>query len=234
MPSPFLTAEWKWLVMLSWDADPALLRPHVPAGTKLDEWSGRTLASVVGFRFLRTRLLGVPVPLHGAFDEVNLRFYVRRRGPEGWRRGVVFIREIVPRAAVAALARLVYNEPYVVRRMRSRMEPGAVEYAWREAGDWCALRARTEGEPRPIVPGSEEEFITEHYWGYTKQRDGGTVEYQVEHPSWRVWPATHAALDCDPVAVYGPDFGAMLSGPPTSAFVADGSAVVVHRARRIA
>jgi uncharacterized protein len=234
VPSPFLTAEWKSLVMLSWDADPALLRSHVPAGTELDDWNGRTLASVVGFSFLRTRLLGVPVPLHGSFEEVNLRFYVRRRGPEGWRRGVVFIREIVPRAAVAALARLVYNEPYVTRRMRSRLEPGLVEYAWREAGAWQAVRARMEGEPRPLAPGSEEEFVTEHYWGYTRQRDGGTVEYQVEHPSWRVWPATESALDCDVAAVYGPDFGALLSTPPASAFVADGSAVVVHRARRTA
>jgi len=220
--------------MLSWDADPAVLRPYLPAGTELDDWNGRILASVVGFRFLRTRVLGMPVPLHQAFEEVNLRFYVRRRGPEGWRRGVVFVREIVPRAAVAAVARLVYNEPYVVRPMRSRLGPGAVEYGWRQEGRWCAVRARTAGEPRPVAPGSQEEFVTEHYWGYTRQRDGGTVEYRVEHPSWGVWPASDAALDCDPATAYGPAFAAMLASPPASAFVADGSAVTVRRGVRIA
>lgn len=232
-PGRFLTAAWRRLVMLSWEVDPGLLRPLVPRGTALDAWNGRTFASVVGFLFLDTRILAVPIPFHRDFEEVNLRFYVRREGPEGWRRGVSFIRELVPRRAIATTARWIYNEPYLALPMRHRAEPGVAEYGWRLGGRWNTLGARFSGEARPLAAGSEEEFITEHYWGYTRQRDGGTVEYRVEHPSWRVWPATEASLDADVAALYGPDFAAALAGPPTSAFVADGSPIVVRRARRI-
>jgi hypothetical protein len=234
----FLTAEWRTLVMLNWEVDPAILRPLVPRGTGLDQWQGKTFVSAVGFLFLDTRLFGVPVPFHRSFEEVNLRFYVGRQGPEGWRRGVCFVREIVPRPAVAALARLAYNERYVSLPMRHRVDVapvgGSAEYAWRHGGRWSSLGARFSGAPAPWAAGSQEEFITEHYWGYTAQRDGGTVEYRVEHPPWRVWRADEAALDTDVAALYGLGFAAPLAAPPASAFVADGSPVVVRRARRIA
>ncbi len=238
MSAPFLTAEWRWLAMLNYAVDPALLRPLVPAGTELDEWEGTTYASIVGFLFLRTRVLGIPVPFHRDFEELNLRFYVRRRGPEGWRRGVVFVKEVVPRRAIAAVARLAYNENYVAHPMRHRIAvvPGAtgrVEYGWRHAGRWSSLSATFEGDAVPLADGSEAEFIAEHYWGYARQRDGGTVEYAVEHPRWSAWTAT-AALDCDLPALYGPAFAEALGGAPRSVFVADGSPVVVRRGVRIA
>ena len=233
----FLTAEWRTLVMLNWEVDPGILRPYVPRGTELDAWQGKTFVSAVGFLFLGTRVLGVPVPFHRDFEEVNLRFYVGRRGPEGWRRGVCFIREIVPRRAIAALARAIYNERYVALPMRHHVQLGAeggeAEYGWAFGGRWNTLRARFTGSPAPLLPGSEEEFITEHYWGYTAQRDGGTVEYRVEHPSWRVWTAAGAALDADVAALYGVEFAQALSALPSSAFVADGSPITVRRARRI-
>jgi len=234
----FLTGAWRSLVMLNWEVDPAILRPYVPRGTELDAWRGRTFVSCVGFLFTDTRVMGIPVPFHTRFEEVNLRFYVGRQGPEGWRRGVCFIREIVPRRAVAALARGVYNERYVAMPMRHTVELGArggrVEYGWRLGGRWCSVGARVAGEPAALAAGSEEEFITEHYWGYAAQRDGGTVEYQVEHPSWRVWTAHDARLDADVAALYGAEFAAPLAAPPSSAFVADGSPITVRRPRRIA
>src|SRR5262245_20887686 len=109
----FLTADWRYLVMINYEVDPEILHPYIPGGTELDQWQGRTFVSVVGFLFLRTRVLGLTIPFHHNFEEVNLRFYVRRRAIEGWRRGVVFIREIVPRWAIAAVAREFYNENYV-------------------------------------------------------------------------------------------------------------------------
>jgi len=234
----FLSGAWTGLVMLNWEVDPAILRPYVPRGTELDAWRGRTFVSCVGFMFEDTRLLGIPIPFHRRFEEVNLRFYVGRRGPEGWRRGVCFIREIVPRWAIAATARAVYNERYVSLPMRHAVSLGAnggtVEYGWRFGGRWCSVGARVSGASRPLVPGSEEEFITEHYWGYAAQRDGGTVEYRVEHPSWRVWAADDARLDADVAALYGAEFAAPLAAAPSSAFVADGSPITVRRARRIA
>src|SRR5918996_5117390 len=122
MASTFLTAEWRDLVMLNYEVDPQVLARRVPPGTELDIWQGRALVSVVGFRFLRTRVLGLPIPFHRDFEEVNLRFYVRRQAEDGWRRGVVFIKEIAPRWAIATVARVVYNENYAARPMRHRIE----------------------------------------------------------------------------------------------------------------
>ena len=235
-PPVFLTAEWRALLMVNYAIEPAVLAPHLPRGLELDLWQGEALVSMVGFLFLQTRVLGVPVPFHQNFEEVNLRFYVRRQTPDGWQRGVIFIREIVPRFAIAAVARVAYNEPYIALPMRHRVPAmmGEHEFAWRFRGRWHALAGTTADEPQPLAPGSAAEFIFEHYWGYTRQRDGGTVEYQVEHPRWRVWTAQRPRLDCDIAALYGPAFVPALSQPPRSAFVAEGSPVRVRRGVRVA
>ncbi len=236
---PFLTARWEHLVLLNYEVDPALLRPLVPAGTELDFWGGRCWMSLVGFRFLDTRLLGVPIPGHRDFDEVNLRFYVRRMDEGGSpRRAVVFVRELVPRWAIATLARLIYNEPYLAVPMshQVRVTPesgGTAAYRWRFQGEPFALAAEASGAAQPLSPGSEAEFITEHYWGYTRQRDGGTLEYQVEHPSWRVWNATKSSFTGPGETLYGREFGAILARPAASAFLALGSAVAVHKGVRL-
>lgn len=228
----FLTAEWRDLLMLNYAIDPAVLRPWVPDGTELDAFEGTTYVSVVGFRFLQTRVFGIPVPGHRDFEEVNLRFYVRRRGPEGWRRGVSFIRELVPRPLIALVARRFYGEPYLALPMRHRIEAAGAglraEYAWWRAGRWEAVRAIGEGEPVEAASDSQEEFITEHYWGYTKRAAPGCNEYQVEHPRWRLRRATEAALDADVATLYGGCFVESLAAPPASAFIANGSPVAVR------
>lgn len=239
MTSRFLTAEWRDLVMLNYEVDPGILAPLVPAGTELDLWRGRVFVSVVGFHFRRTRVLGVAIPGHCNFAEVNLRFYVRRRGPEGWRRGVVFVKEIVPRFAIAWVARALYNENYVALPMRhSIVEREAdaarcVTYQWRHDRRWCRVSVEASGPPGIPAADSEATFITEHYWGYARQRDGGTVEYQVEHPQWRVSPALESRFECDVAALYGAPFAGFLCVPPTSAFLADGSPVTVRRGVRL-
>ncbi|MBI1761343.1 MAG: DUF2071 domain-containing protein [Acidobacteria bacterium] len=241
---PFLTAEWRFLAMLNYEVDARLLFPFLPRGTELDYWQERCYISMVGFLFLNTRLLGLPIPFHRNFEEINLRFYVRRKAPDGWRRGVVFIKEIVPRRAIATLARLVYNENYVARPMRHKVQRGpedaallvpnsAVEYGWREGHAWQRLRVNITDAPQPPSSGSEAEFITEHYWGYAAQRDGSCVEYQVEHPPWLVWQAQSSLFECDVARVYGPQFVDTLSGKPFSAFVAAGSPIVVRRGVRL-
>ena len=239
LTAPFLTAQWRHLVMLNYEVDPALLARRVPRGTELDVWNGRTFVSLVGFRFLNTRVLGFHLPFHTNFDEVNLRFYVRHRSGDEWRRGVVFVKEIVPRTAIALVARWAYNEQYVAMPMRSEIElpsdsnaaRGSMSYSWRWAGRWSELRAQVEGEPSPLIAGSEAEFITEHYWGYAAQRDGSTLEYRVEHPAWRVWPATASHFDGDMATLYGPEFVNVLSNRPSSVFVADGSEIIVRQGR---
>ena len=217
--------------MFNYEVEPALLAPLVPRSTELDSWNARTYVSIVAFRFLNTRVLGIPIPLHGNFDEINLRFYVRRDTGAERRRGVVFIREIVPRRAVAAVARLFYNEPYVTFPMHSVFEVNArlaVSYSFRCAGRWQTLAAEAARPAARAGEGSLEQFIAEHYWGYTRQRDGTTLEYRVTHPSWMVAPADTYHVDADLMEVYGPDFGAVLR-QPSSVFLADGSPVAVYR-----
>jgi uncharacterized protein YqjF (DUF2071 family) len=234
VPSIFLTAEWRSLLMVNYVVDPAVLVPLVPFGTELDLWNGRAYVSIVGFRFLKTRVLGVPIPLHRNFDEVNLRFYVRRQVGGEWRRGVVFVKEIVPRRAIAFVARMIYNENYVRHSMRSSVTiPGEVRYEWRRDGVWERVSATVVGEAYQPAADSEEIFITEHYWGYARQRDGSTVEYGVEHPPWRVCRCEQPMLSCDVTRLYGEQFAAYLAGSPSSAFVAEGSAVVVRRGVRL-
>lgn len=224
--------------MLNYEISEALLLPLVPAGVELDRWRGRLYVSIVGFRFADTRVLGVAIPGHTRFEEVNLRFYVRREVESEVRRGVVFVRELVPRRAIALVARVKYNEPYRAVRMNHSIESigdgrTAREYAWRAGREWARVRATTLGAAKPLAPGSEEEFITEHYWGYTRQRDGGTIEYRVEHPRWNVWQADSARIDGDVTPVYGAEFARALKGSPRSAFVADGSAITVFAPERI-
>jgi len=202
------------------------------AGTELDLWSGRCLVSVVGFQFLETRVLDLALPFHRNFEEVNLRFYVRRTDGDEVRRGVVFVKEIVPRRAIAWIANAVYNEKYVALPMSHDATSGdrrRLSYGWRHQGVWCRLAATLQGASCLPADDSEEAFISEHYWGYTTQRDGSALEYKVEHPRWNVWTGSDPELLCDTAALYGPGFGSCLSGPPTSCFVADGSAVIVRR-----
>ena len=179
--------------MLNFVADPGLLAPLVPAGTELDYYRDETFLSVVGFMFLETRVLGLPIPRHRDFEEVNLRFYVRKRSPDGWRRGVVFVRELVPRRAIAFVASAFYGEPYLALPMRHAIARNenrlSVEYQWRPHDrTWETLAMTASGEARDLGEDSHEEFIAEHYWGYTK-RPTTTSEYRVEHPRWRYWRA---------------------------------------------
>jgi len=234
----FLTAEWRHLAMLNYEIEPSVLAPFVPAGTELDLWDGKNLVSVVGFLFVKTRVFRFPIPFHRNFEEVNLRIYVRRKAENGWRRGVVFIKEIVPRAAIALAARNLYNEPYIALPMTHRieMESNSVksaEYSWHFGGRQNRLKLTTRGEAQQLREGSEAEFITEHYWRYNAQQNGSALEYRVEHPRWRVYDVSDAGLDCDIVGLYGEGFRNGLNREPSSAFLAEGSAVTVYQGVRL-
>jgi uncharacterized protein len=240
-PRVFLTAEWRHLAMLNYEVDPAVLEPYLPRQLDLDFWNGKTYVSLVGFLFRDTRVLGVPIPFHRNFAELNLRFYVRRcDGPEE-RRGVIFIREIVPRWAVSLVARKVYQENYLTLPMRHSIESRpledggvAVEYAWRFQRRWNRMRIETSGDAEPSAAGSLDEFIVDQRWGYCRQRNGDCLEYEVEHPPWPIRAATHVDLDCDAATLYGPALAEALACPPQSAFLVDGSEVALHRGVRLA
>ena len=235
----FLTAEWRDLVMLNYEVDTDLLERRVPAGTELDSFEGKNYVSLVGFCFTRTRLWGkVAIPWHSEFEEANLRFYVRRRTGGEERRGVCFIAEIVPRRAIAWTARLMYGENYRRFAMKHRIierGPGRIaEYGWRAGGQNCRLYAETIEPPTFPVEGGLEQFITEHYWGYSRQRSGGSVEYRVAHERWRAAVAASSGFEGDPTAIYGTAFADVLRGKPASAFLAEGSAVEVFSGEKVA
>ena len=227
----FLTAEWKNLVMLNYAVDPDLLQPFVPSATKLDSFSGLTFVSLIGFEFNRTRIAGTPIPFHQSFEEVNLRFYVRR----GDRRGVVFIRELVPRRAVVAVARALFGENYICTAMSHslRINPASnaieAEYSFGSGADRCTMGIETDTAPYVPLDETLAQFITEHYWGYARQKDGSCFEYEVQHPRWQVREAKTAKFDGNPTAFYGEEFASILKCVPNSAFLAEGSAVTVFR-----
>jgi uncharacterized protein len=231
----FLTAEWNNLLMLNYAVDASLLERFVPAGTTLDVFEGRTYLSLVGFEFNRSRILGFAVPFHQEFEEVNLRYYVRRSS----KRGVVFIRELVPKYAVAVVARFAFHEKYLCAPMSHRIETradGAVvkaEYAWSSGPDRCAIRVETEGASFLPPEGSASQFITEHYWGYAAQRGGGCLEYEVQHSQWRVWKAKWAAFSGNAAGLFGAEIAKVLAHNPDSAFLAKGSPVTVFKGTRI-
>lgn len=238
---PFLTAAWRYLLMLNYEVDPAVLQPLVPYGTALDLWQGRALVSVVGFLFQKTRVLGLPIPFHTHFEEVNLRFYVQAVDEADPRRGVAFVKEIVPRFWIAQIARWVYGEPYMSLRMGHTLErkgntladEGLVEYTWHFHGRLNRLGGLALGQSQPLAPGSEEEFIAEHYWGYTRLDSNCTGVYRVEHPAWRVWQVAQPYLLCNIRALYGDAFESFLRQRPRSAFLAEGSPVAVYPGEKI-
>lgn len=226
--APFLTAEWRDLLILNYEVAPDRLRPYLPAGTALDLFEGKALVSFVGFRFLRTRVRGLAIPGHIDFDEMNLRFYVTRTLPDGSvRRGVAFLGEIVPRRAIAWVARVIYGEPYQRRAMRHRLDDG-LAYECRVGGEWQGLRGRAVGPARLATEDPAAAFITEHYWGYTRRSATHTDEYEVRHPVWRVRDALDVACTLDLAAVHGRALDGLIRPVVHSALVAEGSAVTVH------
>lgn len=225
--------------MLNYEVDSRLLLPLVPAGTELDGWNGKVFVSLVGFLFLKTKLFGfLAIPRHSDFEEVNLRFYVRRETAGEIRRGVVFIREIVPRRAIALVARTFYNENYIALPMAHHIDLNgddclSANYRWGRGNDENQIRVETVGNSKLPTDGSFEQFITEHFWGYAAQPDGGCVEYRVTHPSWKVWQVRQSAFEGNVEKLYGRNFEDVLHGKPESAFVAEGSQVTVMRGRRM-
>jgi uncharacterized protein len=231
----FLTAEWRKLVLLNYVIDPSILRPFVPARTEIDLFEGRCYVSLVGFMFVNTRVRGWSIPFHRDFEEVNLRFYVRFYEGEELRRGVVFIKEIVPRRAISLVANAIYGENYETMQMEHSwiLNDGTinVSYRWKKSG-WNGIVVSANSTASAVIQGSEEDFITNHYWGYTRLSDRLTSEYEVTHPVWEVYPVQRFNADVNFRDVYGKRFEALRSTEPHSVFLAEGSAISVRNGRR--
>jgi uncharacterized protein len=237
MPKTFLTAEWRNLLMANYLVDPAILEPYLPCKTELDTFNGLHYVSLVGFLFSDTKVLGIRFPFHQTFEEVNLRFYVRYREGNQWKRGVVFLKEIVPKRIITFVANTLYGENYTTHDMKHEWKNSdkgfEVAYYWKVNKEWNYLKAVTEKEAAEIIPGSEEEFITEHYWGYTFVNESCSGTYQVSHPRWKVHKVIEHAIFCNAASLYGAAFAETLQQKPSSIFLAEGSEISVMKGAKI-
>ncbi len=222
--------------MANYIIDPKKLKPFLPAKTELDFFNGNAYVSLVGFMFANTKMLGVKIPFHVNFEEVNLRFYVRYNDKGTRKRGVVFIKEIVPKPAIAITANVVYNENYAFKPMKNLLTKSEdemkVAYYWRNRNRWNKIKAITELFTLPLLLGSEEEFIAEHYWGYSGTK-GKTVEYEVKHPKWEMYPVKSYEIECDFSRQYGENFSFLQQQQPSSVFMVKGSAISVSKKRNL-
>lgn len=228
----FLTAEWKNLLMLNFETDISTLTPYLPPGTEADDYHGKFYVSIVGFHFRDTKLKCIAIPFHQNFEELNLRFYVRFKENNQWKRGVVFIKEIVPKKMIAWVANTVYGEHYTCLPMKHLYAQDGdnihVSYNWHFLKEWSSISAVAKSKTQIIQPESFEEFITEHYWGYAKINQQTTTEYQVDHPRWQLHPLQSYQFHCNFIReLYGNDFFDCLSQKPFSVFLANGSPVKV-------
>ena len=233
----FLKAEWRKLVLVNYVVEPALVDQYVPAGTELDLWQGKCFVSLVGFMFINTRLLGFKIPFHTDFEEVNLRFYVKRNEHNNWKRGVVFIKEIVPKPALTWVANTVYQENYETCPMKHQWNTKdgfqSIQYSWKSRKKWHSMTVEASLEKHAIQPNSEAEFIAEHYWGYAKVNPHRTNEYEVTHPKWELYDVEKYELDVDFEAVYGKVFSKLNALSPKSVMLAEGSEITVEKKRHI-
>lgn len=234
MPNKFLTAEWNNLIMANYVINPEILKPYLPPKTELDYFNGECFVSLIGFMFEKTKILGISFPFHKNFEEVNLRFYVRVKDGNTWKRGAVFIKEIVPKLAITLVANTLYREKYVTLPMNHFHKETENEinlsYHWKFKGVWNKLEATTEKNHAPMIDGSKEQFIAEHYWGYSKYSETTTFEYGVEHPSWQIHKVKSYKIECDFEKLYGKQFAFLNENQTDSVFMAKGSAVsILHK-----
>lgn len=235
MSNTFLKADWKKLVMANYSVDKSILTKYLPPNTEIDLFNGTCFISLVGFMFLNTRILGIKIPFHTNFEEVNLRFYVRFKENNEWKRGVVFIKEIVPKSAITFVANTVYKENYETALMKHSWEEIddtlKVMYSWKKDNHWNSLQITTNQKPSLDLNKNQAEFITEHYWGYTKISDTKTAEYGVEHPKWEIYQTIDHFIDVDFGTAYGMNFKFLNKANPDSVILAEGSTIMVKNGK---
>lgn len=218
--------------MANYEIDPEILIPFLPKGVELDLYNGKCYISLVGFMFKKTKLFNIPIPYLGTFEEINLRFYVKRKEGNVLKRGVVFINETIPYPIVAWMANKLYNEHYTVVPTKHKIVEDnlvkKVKFEWMLNQKWNSIAVTSANTSEKMKPNSLESFIYEHYYGYTKTADNKTEEYKLQHPSWKVSEVIDYTIDCDFEAMYGKSFAVLNLTNPEAVFIAEGSAVAIE------
>lgn len=229
----FLKANWENIIMVNYEIDPQLLIPFLPKGVDLDLFNGKCYISLVGFMFKNTKLFNVPIPFFGNFEEINLRFYVKRTEENNIiKRGVVFINETIPYPIVAWVANKLYNEHYTVvptkHNITKKSSSQNIEFEWMLNKKWNSIYVESSNESESIKNNSLEKFIYEHYYGYTKINESKTEEYKLQHPSWKTHKVHDYKINCDFEAMYGKAFTVLNNTKPEAVFIAKGSLVAIE------
>ena len=230
MATTFLTGEWRKLVMINYIIDKHILEKYLPKGTEIELFEGKCYISLIGFMFMNTKLKGIPIPFHRNFEEINLRFYVTREENGIKKRGVVFIKEIVPKPAITIIANTLYNEKYETLPMKYQWieQENSLEIIYQtKRKNWQSFSIQTSKEAFDIAVGSKAEFITEHYWGYNKFNNLKTIEYNVKHPRWKVYETLHYETHFDFNEMYGEEFAFLNTLKADAVFLAEGSEVEI-------
>jgi len=237
MKAHFLRAEWNNLVMANYAVPKELLLPFLPYKTELDFFEGEAYVSLVGFMFLNTKVFGISIPLHDNFEEVNLRFYVKYNDHGNWKKGVVFIKEIVPKRAVSFIANNIYGENYITLNMKhfhsDNVDNLSVGYEWNFKEKWNKLAATVEKRANKIIDNTRESFFADHYWGFTKYSNTKTYHYYVEHPRWQTFKVLSYSVDCDFGALYGEEFSFLKNAKPQSVLMTKGSQINLQHKREL-
>lgn len=232
----FLSAKWENLILITYDVDPEMLEQHLPRGLELDTINGRAFVSLVAFDFIENRVKGLKIPFHINFPEINLRFYVKSTVNGISRRGVVFLREFVPKLAITFIANSLYSEKYTTVKMNSRIETNGVVFAEHKLSIhknnyFIAI----EAENKPYLPGTDtiEHFFKEHKWGFGTSGRGNTLIYKVEHPFWEIYPVIKFDHNIDFAALYGNNWAELNEKSPYNVTFAKGSSIKVYGGKKL-
>lgn len=232
-----LTCEWRKLAFANYIVPPELVEKHLPPYTKLDYYNGNCFVSLVGFQFKNVELTGIKVPFHTNFEEINLRFYVKRFDGLNWRKGTVFLSEIVGKTALSILANSIFHENYKTLPTRQEIEEKntslEVGYFWEFHNEWQHFKVKSDAIPSPISKDSETEFIIHRLWGYGKHTENETNEYSISHPTWQTYKVEEYSIKVDFAKVYGPEFSMLTSAVPHSVILAEGSTVKAESRTKI-
>jgi uncharacterized protein YqjF (DUF2071 family) len=227
----FLKAQWRKLIMANYHVDASVIEKYLPPNTQLDHYHGKYYVSLIGFMFMETAIKGIKIPFHINFEEVNLRFYVTYNDENEIKRGAVFISEIVSKPMISFVANTLFNEHYETLKTEHSWEiekdHQKISYQWKKK-KWYNLEVEASKTLQPMLEGSEEEFIAEHYWGYTKAGENNSLAYAVEHPRWEIYPVHHYSIDADFEDLYGKEFSFLNQSKPSSVFLVEGSDVLIR------
>ena len=231
-----MTARFSEVVAVNFQIDPKVLAPRIPKGLELDFYKGETYVSLVAMMLRDVRVWGIPIHIATGFEELNMRFYVRRKDGDGYQRGACFIKDYVSSGAAAWILGSLFKADFHKIKMKHDNTGFAddgesvpsVDYRWKVGDHWNRLRIKARSKVQKTGSDTKVGFILNHNNEYSS-RKGKTLEYRATHPTWTVWDAAQANFTCDVKTLFGQEFEKPLSKRPASVFVASGSDFTIYK-----